>query len=69
VFKVTNSVRFDVNPNNNFNNVSTGGSLEVYGATLTAPRVQQFSLRYPFKGLGADWTNQFGLPCTSMQRN
>jgi hypothetical protein len=48
VFKVTNSVRFDVNPNNNFNNVSTGGSLEVYGATLTAPWVQQFSLRYSF---------------------
>ncbi|HEY6939499.1 MAG TPA: carboxypeptidase-like regulatory domain-containing protein [Terriglobales bacterium] len=48
VFNVTNSVRFDVNTNTSLQNISTSGSLGVYGAVLTAPRVQQFSLRYSF---------------------
>jgi len=47
VFNVSNSVRFDTNPatfQNNFNR----GNFGTYGATLTQPRIQQFSLRYSF---------------------
>jgi Carboxypeptidase regulatory-like domain/TonB dependent receptor len=47
VFNVTNSVRFDTNPNSLGDNLTTG-SLGIYNALLTAPRVQQFSLRYAF---------------------
>jgi hypothetical protein len=47
VFNVTNSVRFDTNPNSLGNNLTTG-SLGIYNALLTAPRVQQFSFRYAF---------------------
>ncbi|MCU1297410.1 MAG: Cna domain protein [Acidobacteriaceae bacterium] len=48
VFNVTNSVRFDSNPNTSLDNLSTDSSMGVYSKTLTAPRVQQFSLRYSF---------------------
>jgi hypothetical protein len=48
VFNVTNSVRFDVNPNNSMGVLSSSGNLGVYSRTLTAPRVQQFSLRLAF---------------------
>jgi hypothetical protein len=48
VFNVTNSVRFDVNPLNSLQNLTTSGSFGVYGATLTTPRVQQLSLRFSF---------------------
>ena len=48
VFNVTNSVRFDVNPLTSLQNTTTSGEFGVYGATLTKPRVQQFSLRYSF---------------------
>jgi Carboxypeptidase regulatory-like domain len=47
VFNVTNSVRFDTSPSSLDNNLTTG-SLGIYNALLTAPRVQQFSLRYAF---------------------
>ncbi len=47
VFNVTNSVRFDTNPNSLDDGISTG-SLGIYSALLTAPRVQQFSLRLAF---------------------
>jgi hypothetical protein len=47
VFNVTNSVRFDTNPNSLDDGISTG-SLGIYSALLTAPRVQQFSLRFTF---------------------
>ena len=47
VFNVTNSVRFDTNPNSLDDGLTTG-SLGVYSALLTAPRVQQFSLRFAF---------------------
>jgi hypothetical protein len=48
VFNVTNSVRFDVNPLTSMQNMTTSGEFGVYGATLTKPRVQQFSLRCSF---------------------
>jgi hypothetical protein len=48
VFNVTNSIRFDVNPLNSLQNLTTSGSFGVYGATLTTPRVQQLSLRLSF---------------------
>ena len=48
VFNSTNSVRFDTNPNTSLDVLSTDGSMGVYSKTLTAPRVQQFSLRYSF---------------------
>jgi hypothetical protein len=48
VFNATNSVRFDVNPLTSLQNQTTSGSFGVYGAVLTQPRVQQFSLRYSF---------------------
>jgi hypothetical protein len=47
VFNVSNSVRFDTSPRS-LNNNLTNGSLGIYNATLTSPRVQQFSLRYSF---------------------
>jgi hypothetical protein len=47
-FNLTNSVRFDVNPLTSLQNMTTSGEFGVYGATLTKPRVQQFSLRYSF---------------------
>ena len=48
VFNVSNSVRFDVNPLTSLQNMTTSGEFGVYDATLTKPRVQQFSLRYLF---------------------
>jgi hypothetical protein len=48
VYNVTNSVRFDVNPLNSLQNLTTSGSFGVYGATLTTPRVQQLALRFSF---------------------
>ncbi|MGC9159071.1 MAG: carboxypeptidase regulatory-like domain-containing protein [Terracidiphilus sp.] len=48
VFNVFNSVRFDVNPITSLQNMTTSGEFGIYGATLTRPRVQQFSLRYMF---------------------
>ena len=49
VFNVTNSVRFDDNTNTSLDNGSSDGpSLGLYSGTMTAPRVQQFSLRYSF---------------------
>jgi hypothetical protein len=45
VFNVTNSARFDVY---SMNRDVTSGGFGNYGAMLTAPRVQQFSLRYSF---------------------
>ena len=45
VFNVTNSARFDVY---SMNRDVTSGGFGNYGAMLTAPRVQQFSLRYDF---------------------
>jgi hypothetical protein len=48
VFNVTNSVRFDVNPLTSLQNMTNSGELGVYGASLTKPRIQQFSLRYSF---------------------
>jgi hypothetical protein len=48
VFNVSNSVRFDVNPLTSLQNMTTSGEFGEYDATLTKPRVQQFSLRYSF---------------------
>jgi hypothetical protein len=48
VFNISNSVRFDVNPLTSLQNMTTSGEFGVYDATLTKPRVQQFSLRYLF---------------------
>ena len=52
VFNVTNSVRFDSNPNSAtgafFNGGLTSGTLGVYASTLSQPRKMQFSLRYSF---------------------
>jgi hypothetical protein len=52
VFNVTNSVRFDTNPNSatgaNFNGQLTSGTLGVFASTLSQPRKMQFSLRYSF---------------------
>lgn len=48
VFNVTNSVRFDVNPNFSLQSVFGNGNFGVYSATLTQPRIQQFSLRASF---------------------
>jgi len=45
VFNVTNSVRFDTN---SIDNGSDDGAFGLYRATLTNPRVQQFSLRLTF---------------------
>jgi hypothetical protein len=48
VFNVTNSARFDVNPNYSLQSVFGNGNFGVYSATLTQPRIQQFSLRASF---------------------
>ena len=48
VFNVTNTVRFDVNPLTSLGTLSSTGNLGVYSKTLTAPRVQQFALRFAF---------------------
>jgi hypothetical protein len=48
VFNITNSARFDVNPNNSLTTTLTEGTLGNYSATYTKPRVMQFSLRYDF---------------------
>jgi hypothetical protein len=48
VFNVTNSARFDTNPNNSLGVELTSGTLGNYSATLSKPRVMQFSLRYDF---------------------
>jgi hypothetical protein len=48
VFNVTNSVRFDTNTNNSLGDVLLSGTLGNYSATLSKPRVMQFSLRYDF---------------------
>ncbi len=45
VFNVSNSARFDVY---SMNRDVTSGGFGNYGAMLTTPRVQQFSLRYGF---------------------
>jgi hypothetical protein len=45
IFNVTNSVRFDVR---SIVNVEGQGGFGQYQSLLTAPRVQQFSLRYEF---------------------
>ena len=45
IFNVTNSARFDVR---SINNDASSGGFGNYSATLTAPRVQQFSLRFTF---------------------
>ena len=45
VFNITNSARFNVY---SINRDVTSGGFGNYGAMLTAPRVQQFSLRYAF---------------------
>ncbi|HTZ90583.1 MAG TPA: carboxypeptidase regulatory-like domain-containing protein [Alloacidobacterium sp.] len=47
VFNVTNSVRFNTNPNY-LNGGLTSGTLGIYSATLSEPRKMQFSLRYTF---------------------
>jgi Carboxypeptidase regulatory-like domain len=48
VFNVTNSVRFDTNPNTSLGVTLTGGTLGNYSQTYSKPRVMQFSLRYDF---------------------
>jgi hypothetical protein len=48
VFNVTNSVRFDTNPNFSLNTQISQSTLGAYSAVLTLPRVMQFSLRYDF---------------------
>jgi hypothetical protein len=48
VFNVTNSVRFDTNPNFSLGTQLLSGTLGNYSATLSKPRVMQFSLRYNF---------------------
>jgi carboxypeptidase family protein len=48
VFNITNSVRFDTSPLSSLQNNILSGQFGVYGATLTASRVQQFSLRFSF---------------------
>ena len=48
VFNVTNSVRFDTNPNTSLQTQLLSNTLGNYSATLSKPRVMQFSLRYSF---------------------
>jgi len=55
VFNITNSVRFNTNPNPvvqggsaGLDTGATSASLGEYSALLTKPRVQQFSLRFSF---------------------
>jgi hypothetical protein len=48
VFNVSNSVRFDTNPNTSLGVGLTSGTLGNYSQTYSKPRVMQFSLRYDF---------------------
>lgn len=48
VFNVTNSSRFDVNPNYSLNSLYGNGNLGIYTQTLSQARIQQFSLRASF---------------------
>jgi hypothetical protein len=48
VFNVTNAVRFDTNPNYSLQSQFNAGNFGFYSATLTQPRIQQFSLRLSF---------------------
>ena len=49
VFNVTNSVRFDTNPNTSPGNSAPERNIwEIIQRTLSKPRVMQFSLRYDF---------------------
>jgi hypothetical protein len=48
VFNVTNSARFDTNPNFSLGVTLTSGTLGNYSRTYSKPRVMQFSLRYDF---------------------
>jgi Carboxypeptidase regulatory-like domain len=48
VFNVSNSSRFDVNPNYSLQSLFGNGNLGIYTATLSQARVQQFSLRASF---------------------
>jgi hypothetical protein len=48
VFNVTNSARFDVNPNFLFGTTLTRATWATIRQPLSKPRVMQFSLRYDF---------------------
>jgi hypothetical protein len=48
VFNVTNTPRFDVNPNASLQSVWGSGDFGVYSNILGRPRIQQFSLRASF---------------------
>ena len=48
VFNVTNTPRFDVNPNTSLQSVWGSGDFGVYSNILGSPRIQQFSLRVSF---------------------
>ena len=48
VFNVTNTPRFDVNPNTSLQSVWGSGDFGVYSNILGRPRIQQFSLRASF---------------------
>jgi hypothetical protein len=48
VFNVTNTPRFDVNPNTSLQSVWGSGGFGVYSNILGRPRIQQFSLRASF---------------------
>jgi hypothetical protein len=48
VFNVTNTPRFDVNPNTSLQSVWGNGDFGVYSNILGRPRIQQFSLRASF---------------------
>jgi hypothetical protein len=48
VFNITNSVRFDTNPNYSLQSQFNAGNFGFYSATLTKARAQQLSLRVGF---------------------
>jgi len=48
VFNVTNTPRFDVNPNTSLQSVWGNGGFGIYHAVLGSHRIQQFSLRVDF---------------------
>ena len=49
LFNVTNSVRLDVNTSTSLDNgIADGPAFGLFRKTLTAPRVQQFSMRLSF---------------------
>ena len=48
VFNITNTPRLDVNPNFGLQSVFGNSNFGVYSASLTQPRIQQFSLRAGF---------------------